>query len=79
MSKRDAFEVPDETLPRIKILVERSAPNPERPRLPEDIELQLQEIETKSAACYADNENRVARLRKLSREINAKRVTKAQK
>ena len=74
MSKRDASELPDETLPRIKILVERSAPDPDRPRLPEEVEHQLTEVESKSAACYADNENRVASLHKFAREINQRRV-----
>lgn len=59
----------DETQPRIKVLIERSAPDPDRPRLSETVERALAEVETKSAAAYADNENRVARQRRFNREV----------
>jgi hypothetical protein len=62
----------DETQPRIKVLIERSAPNPDRPRLSDEVERALVEVETKTAAAYADNENRVARKRRLSKEMRSK-------
>ena len=68
--------LPDQTQPRLRVLVENSAPNPNRPRLDEDTEKHLDPVERRSASCYADMENRTARLRKLARDISTTRREK---
>lgn len=70
MSKRH-LEVPlsDQTQPRIRALVENSAPDPDRPRLSDEVERELEPTERQSAVCYADAENRTAKMRRLARDI----------
>jgi hypothetical protein len=41
---------------RIRALVERSHPNPERPKLRPELEEQLHELDRRSASCYAELE-----------------------
>jgi hypothetical protein len=55
---------------RVIALVERSAPNPDRPRLPEEWERQLVEIDAKSAACYASMEDLSDQLDRLAHEMD---------
>ncbi len=46
--------LPKRTIPRIAAIVERSLPNPDRPRLPdENMERRLEPTERKTAICYA--------------------------
>lgn len=59
----------DETLPRIKMLVENSASNPDRPRLSEEAEQRLAEVEAKSAQTYAEVEETTHRIFKLADQI----------
>jgi hypothetical protein len=53
----DPAVLPDDTSPRLRILVEHSAPDLERPMLSEESEKRLDRIERETAACYADMEN----------------------
>lgn len=74
MQNRRRPAIPDQTQPRIRAIVLRSAPNIDRPRLPEEIERSLDSIERRTASCYADAENRTANLRKLARTIRSKKL-----
>lgn len=73
MQNRRRPAVPDQTQPRIRAIVMRSAPSIDRPRLPEEIERSLDPLERRTASCYADAENRTANLRKLARSIRSNR------
>jgi hypothetical protein len=55
---------------RVLALVERSAPDPDRPRLAEEWERQLADIDAKSAACYASMEDLSDRLDRVAAEID---------
>ena len=68
--------LPDETLPRIKMLVENSAPNPNRPRLPEEAEQRLAEVERKTAKTYAEAEETTHRIFRLADQISGGGVVK---
>ncbi len=61
--------LPDDMQGRIRTHVENSSPNPDRPRLPEDIERQLDEVERRTAACYAGMEELSFQVEQLVREI----------
>lgn len=63
--------LPDETLPRIKLLLENSAPNPDRPRLSAESEAALAAVEGKSAETYAEAEETTHRILKLAQQIRA--------
>lgn len=71
-------KMPDNTEPRIRFLVEKSAPSTSRPRLSEEREKRLNATERKSAACYASMENSSAELSKLAEALEqaAKKVRK---
>jgi hypothetical protein len=70
-------ELPDQTIPRLKALVEHSAPNPERPQLPEESEKRLAEVERKTAAVYCEMEEKTKRIHMHARaRRNRKRVAK---
>lgn len=67
MAHITSWELPDQTIPRIRALVENSAPNLNNPtRLPEEDERKLSEVEQRSAACYADIEERTYRMRRFA-------------
>lgn len=51
-------------------LVERSAPDPDRPRLSEEWERQLAAVDAKSAACYASMEDLSDQLDRLAHELD---------
>jgi hypothetical protein len=59
-------ELPASDAARVLALVERSAPDPERPRLGEEWEVMLADIDAKSAACYASMEDLSDRLDRLA-------------
>ncbi len=50
-------------------IVDKSAPNPDRPRLPEEMEAQLHAIDKQSAAVYAELEAVVSQLDELIIQI----------
>lgn len=54
---------------RLTDLVEKSMPNPHRPRLPDDLEARLLDIDRKSAACYAQLEAVAGELEELELNI----------
>lgn len=55
---------------RVMALVERSAPDPDRPRLSDEWERQLADIDAKSAACYASMEDLSDQLDRVARELD---------
>ena len=55
----------------VTVLVERSAPDPHRPRCPPECEKRLARIELESAACYAQSELLTSRMRRLAQRIDA--------
>jgi hypothetical protein len=63
-------DLSDDTNVRIRMLVENSAPNPDRPRLDEEREKKLAEIESRSAACYASMEDLRFKIARLVRDID---------
>ena len=64
--------LPDQTQPRIQALVERSAPNPDRPRLSETTEKKFEPVDRKTAACYASMEDMTDQLRRLAKQLEDK-------
>lgn len=67
---------PDETLTRIKLLVENSAPNPDRPRLSDEVEHRLAKVEADTAKTYAEAEEQTHRVFKLAEQISEGGVVK---
>lgn len=65
----DPSRLPDQTRPRIQLLVERSAPDPTRTRLPPEIEERLNRVERESAACYADMENETFLIHRIAQKL----------
>lgn len=62
---------------RIVALVERSTPNPDRPRLSAELEAQLAELDRKSAACYALMEDISDRIAQLADKIDAEAIVES--
>ncbi len=56
--------IPEDTAPRLRVIVERSAPDPDRPHLGEVIERRFADVDRISAGCYASAEDLAARFRK---------------
>jgi hypothetical protein len=61
--------LPEDTQSRIPLLVERSAPDHDRPHLSIAAEARLADVERRTAACYAALEDASARLRSMAHEI----------
>jgi hypothetical protein len=53
----------------LKVITERSMPDPQRPRLSDEIEAQLESVETQTAACYADSEDLAYQIRKARESV----------
>lgn len=70
MSKPARVRLPDQTQPRIRALVERSAPDPERPRLNPEHEAAFEQVDRASAACYASAEDLSFRLRRAAERVD---------
>ena len=71
MSRRNgSIVLPDNTQSRIALIVTNSMPNPYRPRLSEESEYRLNDIERRTAACYAEVEETVFKLRKMAKILN---------
>jgi hypothetical protein len=68
-----AENLPDATQPRLKVLVEQSSPDLDRPQLPLENERRLAHIERQSAVCYADAEDLAKRHFKLAKAIKNRR------
>lgn len=60
-----------EPIERTHQLVRRSAPNPDRPRLPDDDERVLADCDARNAACYAAIEDATDRLSRAVEDISA--------
>ena len=58
---RKPGSLPNNSRLRLVAITERSAPDPKRPRMEDDVERRLLRIEAESAACYADIEDAAAR------------------
>jgi hypothetical protein len=69
MSSRRNLALSDDTNSRIVTLVENSLPNPARPRLGEERELRLADVEARSAACYASCEALTYKIHRLVKDI----------
>ncbi len=59
----------DETGQHVLQLVELSAPSTTRPRLTEERELELAQIERRTAGCYAQMENLTYKIGKLVADL----------
>lgn len=73
-TRTPARNLPDETQPRLRILVEQSAPDPDKPRIPEDLEHAFEPLERQSAACYASMEDRTFQLQKLADALEKRKT-----
>jgi hypothetical protein len=62
--------LPDTTQARIPLLVERSAPDADRPRQSAEIERRLEAIDRRHAACYAALEDAAARYADFATKIS---------
>lgn len=70
LQKRVRIEdMPDKTQPRLRVLVEKSSPDPDRPKINEEAERRLNEVERKTAACYASIEETTFQLHKLGKKL----------
>ena len=69
MSRRDPLDFCDQTQPRLRAIVERSAPNPDRPKLSEEAERNLDSIERRTAATYAEMEEETFRIQRLAKTM----------
>lgn len=69
-----AKDLPDQTQPRLRILVEQSAPDPHKPKIPEEIENAFEPVERQSAACYASMEDRTFQLQKIASELERRKT-----
>jgi hypothetical protein len=69
MSAKRSLAVSDNTNTRLLALVENSRPNPTRPRLSEERELRLADVEARSAACYASIEELTYKIHRLVKDI----------
>ena len=65
-------QLPEDTQTRFRVLVTRSAADPDRPKLPADDEKRLHDVERRSAACYAEIEETTYRYRQIAKRLNAK-------
>ncbi len=63
---KPVIALPDETQRRLRVLVQRSSPNLERPRLAIEHELAFADADRASAACYASAEDLSHRLRQAA-------------
>lgn len=63
---RPAERFPTNPILRVVRIADRSLPNPDRPRLSEDLEKKLEPIERKSAQCYAEAEELTFQLRAVT-------------
>lgn len=61
--------LPEDTQGRLRLHVEHSSPNPDRPRLPDQVERLLAEVERRTAACYASMEELTFQVGKLVAEF----------
>lgn len=71
MTRAMTSPLPTDPIERTRHLVRRSAPNPERPRLPDDDERVLADCDARNAACYAAIEDATDRLRRATEDISA--------
>lgn len=71
---KPARRLPDDTQPRIRILVEQSQPDPDRPRLDPELERRFARVDAEAAACYASMEETTFRLGRLAGEEDEGRV-----
>ena len=69
MSKRVAAALSGNANSRLAAIVENSRPNPTRPRLSEERELRLADVEARSAACYASIEELTYSIQRLVKDI----------
>ena len=70
----DVDALPDETLPRFRILAEHSRPNPNRPRLAEEWERMWAPTDEKCREAYLEMEERSFRIRRLIKRLGQRLV-----
>ena len=63
------LRLPVDPVARVRMIAERSVPDPDRPRLSEENERKLEDVERRSAVCYAESEELTHQLRVLASEI----------
>lgn len=61
--------LPGDTQSRIPLLVERSAPDHDRPHLRAEVEARMDDVERRTAACYAALENASASYNDITHKI----------
>lgn len=70
MTRAQTSPLPVDPIERTNYLVRRSAPNIDRPRLPECDERALADSESRAAASYAAAEDAIDRLHRLADELS---------
>lgn len=68
---RPSERFPTDPVLRVVRIADRSLPNPDRPRLSEDLEKRLEPVERKSAQCYAEAEELIYQLRAAAAEVSS--------
>jgi hypothetical protein len=69
MRAADGKRLPSRTIPRISALVARSRPNPDRPRLDEEVEKRLEPLEQETACTFAEMEEATFEINRAAAEL----------
>lgn len=69
------LRLPRDSVAHVRVIAERSAPDPNRPRLADEHERRLEDVERRSAACYAEAEELAHQMRILSANMMGDEVT----
>lgn len=69
MGRKSGKRLPNSSRLRLTAIAERSASDPERPKMTPETELRLQQIEVESAACYANMEDATHRFYMIAQVI----------
>jgi hypothetical protein len=68
---RPSEQYPTDMSSRVAVIADRSRPDPDRPRLSEEMERRLEPTERASAACYAEAEELAYQIRRAAEDLAA--------
>jgi hypothetical protein len=66
---RSLARLPTNPAARVRLIVDRSQPDPDRPRLSEELEKRLEPIERTTAQCYAEAEELTYQIRRAAEAV----------
>ncbi len=71
---RPSERFPTNPILRVVRIAERTLPDPDRPRLSDDLEKKLEPVERRAAQCYAEAEELTYQLRAVTQELATRRT-----